>query len=158
MKLWPVAHFFHSLLESGNIQNIAACHFLTAVEEMTCCNVLYVPWFQKWVKKMGNRSEFHSERNYYLQNWYFNSLHGQRLKKVINTAYDSKLNLKTFSWKSQQVLSERSTKSHRNPSSTEIVVRFVTDVQGDEVEKINMAHQVCQNCHFSRIFCKYFRD
>ena len=22
-------------------------------------------------KKMGNRSEFHSERNYYLQNWYF---------------------------------------------------------------------------------------
>ena len=47
MKLWPV------------------------VQEMTCCNVLYVSRFQKWVKKMGNRSEFHSERNYYLQNWYF---------------------------------------------------------------------------------------
>ena len=35
---------------------------------MTCCNVLYVPRFQKRVKKMGNRSEFDSERNYYLQN------------------------------------------------------------------------------------------
>ena len=34
-------------------------------------NVLYVPRFQKLVKKRGNRSEFHSERNYYLQNWYF---------------------------------------------------------------------------------------
>ena len=33
---------------------------------MTCCNVLYVPRFQKRVKKMGNRSEFDSERNYYV--------------------------------------------------------------------------------------------
>ena len=46
--------------------------WFTAVQEMTCCNVLYVPRFQKGVKKMGNCSEFHSERNYYLQNWYFN--------------------------------------------------------------------------------------
>ena len=74
MKLWPVAHFFHSLLESGNIQNIATCHFLYCCKEMTCCNVLYVPRFQKWVKKGGNRSEFHSERNHYLQNWYFTYL------------------------------------------------------------------------------------
>ena len=28
MKFWPLPTFFHSLLESGNIQNIAACHFL----------------------------------------------------------------------------------------------------------------------------------
>ena len=28
--------------------------------------------FLKWVKKGGNRSKFHSERNYYLQNCYFN--------------------------------------------------------------------------------------
>ena len=63
MKLWPVALFFHSLLESGNMQNIAPCHFLYCCEEMTCCNVVYVPRFQKWVKKRGNRSEFHSERN-----------------------------------------------------------------------------------------------
>ena len=47
MKLWPIAPFFHSLVKSGNIQNIAACHFFTEVQEMTCCNVLYVPWFQK---------------------------------------------------------------------------------------------------------------
>ena len=40
---------------------------------MTCCNVLYVPWFQKWVKKRCNRSEFHLEKNYYLQNWYFSN-------------------------------------------------------------------------------------
>ena len=33
MKFWPVAPFFHSLLESGNIQNIEACHFFTAVQE-----------------------------------------------------------------------------------------------------------------------------
>ena len=29
---------------------------------MTCCNVLYVPRIQKWVKKRGNQSEFHSEK------------------------------------------------------------------------------------------------
>ena len=29
---------------------------------------------QKWVNKRGNRSEFHSERNYLLQNWYFRYL------------------------------------------------------------------------------------
>ena len=68
MKLWLVAPFFHSLLDSEKIQNIAACHFLYCCKEITCCNVLYVPQFQKWVKKRGNRSEFHSERNYYLQN------------------------------------------------------------------------------------------
>ena len=39
--------FFYSLLESGSIQNIAACHFFTAAQEITCCNVLYVPRFQK---------------------------------------------------------------------------------------------------------------
>ena len=75
MKLWPVAHFFHSLLESGNIQNIAACHFLYCCKEMTCCNVLYVARFQKWVKKVGNWLEFHSERIYCLQNWYFSTSH-----------------------------------------------------------------------------------
>ena len=53
MKLWPVAPYFYSLFESGKIQNIAVCHFFTAVQEMTCCNVLYVPQFQKWVKKNG---------------------------------------------------------------------------------------------------------
>ena len=26
------------------------------------------------MKKRGNRSEFHSERNYYLQNWYFSDV------------------------------------------------------------------------------------
>ena len=83
MKLWPVALFFHSLLESGNMQNIAAFHFFTAVQEMTCCNVLYVPRFQKWVKKMGNRSEFQPERNYYLQNWYFN-MYVYKKKKIKN--------------------------------------------------------------------------
>ena len=56
MKLWPDAHFFHSLLESGNIQNIAACHFFTAV---------------------------HSERNYYLQNWYFNALSFYRSQNIL---------------------------------------------------------------------------
>ena len=58
MKLWPVAPFFHSLLEWGNIQKIAACHFFTAVQEMTCCNVLYVPRFQKWVKKGATGQSF----------------------------------------------------------------------------------------------------
>ena len=53
MKLWPVAPYFYSLFESGKIQNIAVCHFFTVVQEMTCCNVLYVPRFQKWVKKKG---------------------------------------------------------------------------------------------------------
>ena len=51
MKLWPVAHFFHSLLESGNIQNIAECHFLYFIKEMTCCNVLYVPPIPKVSEK-----------------------------------------------------------------------------------------------------------
>ena len=88
MKLWPVAPFFHSLLESGNIQNIAACHFLYCCKEMTCCNVLYVPRFQKWVKKRGNRSGFHSERNYYLQNWYF-YLQCEKIVHMINKKYFS---------------------------------------------------------------------
>ena len=96
MKLGPVAHVFHSLLESGIIQNIAACHFLYCCKEMTCCNVLYVPRFQKWVKKTGNQSEFHSERNYYLQNWYFSRVlgylsyyvkHPQCTKKYVKIQY-----------------------------------------------------------------------
>ena len=35
-------------------------------------------------KKMGNRSEFHSERNYLLQNWYFNKK-GHSLKIHLGT-------------------------------------------------------------------------
>ena len=58
MKLWPVAPFFPSLLESGNIQNIAACYFLYCCKEMTYCNVLYVPRFQKWVKKGATSQSF----------------------------------------------------------------------------------------------------
>ena len=37
---------------------------------------------QKWVKKMGNLSQFHSERNYYLQNWYFNKRTAWEVEKV----------------------------------------------------------------------------
>ena len=51
MKPWPVVHFFHSILESGNIQNFAACHFFTAVQEMT-------PDFKSEWKKMGNGQSF----------------------------------------------------------------------------------------------------
>ena len=41
------------LLSTHCLLNIAVCHFFTVVQEMTCCNVLYVPRFQKWVKKKG---------------------------------------------------------------------------------------------------------
>ena len=53
MKLWPVAPFFHSLLVGFSFQKEN-------------------PTKSEW-KKRGNRSEFHSEINYYLQNWYFSS-------------------------------------------------------------------------------------
>ena len=51
MKLWPVAPFFHSLLVGFSFWKEN-------------------PTKSEW-KKRGNRSEFHSEINYYLQNWYF---------------------------------------------------------------------------------------
>ena len=47
MKLWPVAPFFTHLWHQGTYKT------LYCFKEMTCCNVLYVPRFQKWVKKKG---------------------------------------------------------------------------------------------------------
>ena len=63
MKLWQVAPFFHSLL----------VRFVNWKEKRQLCifsfqitNLTKSEW-----KKRGNLSEFHSERNYYIQNWYF---------------------------------------------------------------------------------------
>ena len=64
MKLWQVAHFFHSLLVRFVIwkEKRQLCIFSFQITNLTK---------SEW-KKRGNLSEFHSERNYYLQNWYFN--------------------------------------------------------------------------------------
>ena len=63
MKLWPVAPFFHSLLVRFLIwkEKTQSCLFSFQITNLTK---------SEW-KKRGNSSEFHSERNYYLQNWYF---------------------------------------------------------------------------------------
>ena len=47
-------------------------------------------------RKRGNRSEFHSERNYYLQNWYFSDL------KIFANSRPSASNFKSFSWSLEQ--------------------------------------------------------
>ena len=64
MKLWRVAHFFS--LTFGEV-----CNLKREEGKLPLLFSNHKP-HQKWVKKMGNSSEFHSERNYYLQNWYFN--------------------------------------------------------------------------------------
>ena len=63
MKLWQVAPFFHSLLVRFVIwkEKRQSCLFSFQFTNLTK---------SEW-KKRGNLSEFHSERNYYLQNWYF---------------------------------------------------------------------------------------
>ena len=46
-------------------------------------------------EKRGNRSEFHSERNYNLQNWYFSVINGKSLKT--NLLYFKKSRGQAFS-------------------------------------------------------------
>ena len=63
MKLWQVAPFLS--LTFGEV-----CNLKREDAKLPLLFSNYKP-HQKWVKKRGNLSEFHSERNYYLQNWYF---------------------------------------------------------------------------------------
>ena len=59
--------FFHSLLVRFVIwkEKRQSCLFSFQITNLTK---------SEW-KKMGNSSEFHSERNYYLQNWYFRNFY-----------------------------------------------------------------------------------
>ena len=63
MKLWQVAPFFS--LPFGEVCNLKEkrqlCIFSFQIRNLTK---------SEW-KKRGNLSDFHLERNYYLQNWYF---------------------------------------------------------------------------------------
>ena len=66
MQLWPVAHFFHSLLESGNIQNIAAEISFYRIGTLDAAMFCIFPYSKSDWKKVGNWSELHSEKKYYL--------------------------------------------------------------------------------------------
>ena len=91
MKLWQVAPFFHSLLVRFVIwkEKRQLCIFSFQIRNLTK---------SEW-KKRGNLSEFHSERSYYLQNWYFRdypTFTGKSLSEALifastNPQYDDRL-------------------------------------------------------------------
>ena len=74
MKLWAVEHFLLKIIPEGiykTLQHVISC---TAVKKWHAAMFCMFPDSKSEWKKMGNRSEFHLERNYYLQNWYFSNL------------------------------------------------------------------------------------
>ena len=67
MKLWRVAPFFS--LTFGEVCYLKREEAASLLFSFQITNLTKSEW-----KKRGNSSEFHSERNYYLQNWYFSWL------------------------------------------------------------------------------------
>ena len=71
MKLWLVALFLSLTFGIGEHTKHCSMSFLyssTRNDMLQCFVCSPIP---KVSEIRGNRSEFHSERNYYLQNWYF---------------------------------------------------------------------------------------
>ena len=77
--------FFHSLLVRFVIwkEKKQLCLFSFQITNLTK---------SEW-KKMGNSSKFHSERNYYLQNWYFKYV---KYEKKVNCFLEFTLNCLSF--------------------------------------------------------------
>ena len=61
-------------MESGNIQNIAAEISFYRIGTLDAAMFCMFPDSKSEWKKVGNWSEFLSERNFFLQNWYFSYL------------------------------------------------------------------------------------